>query len=335
MRRVMSTIALTLSFVFALTSNIRPAQAAAPLKIGYSDWPGWVAWEVAIQKGFFKEAGVDVEFTWFEYGPSMEAFSAGKIDAVTITNGDALVTGANGRPSTAIVLTDYSNGNDMIVGKPGIASLKDLKGKKVGLELNLVEHLLLLKGLEMNGMTEADVQLVNFPTNETPQALASGGVDAVGAWYPVSGQALKQVAGSKPLFTSADAPGLIYDAVYVGRESLVSRRDDWKKVVAVWGKTVEFIKNPATKDEAIKIMAARVNVAPEEYAKSMAGTYLLDLEGNLKHLKEADGLDSLLGSGKAADAFNTKNKVYKDAQDVKSYIDDSLVKEVAAAAAKK
>ena len=328
MRRVFS--AIVLMFALATTLLVVPASLAAePLKIGYSDWPGWVAWEVAIQKGFFKEAGVDVEFTWFEYGPSMEAFSAGKIDAVTITNGDALVTGANGKPSTAIVLTDYSNGNDMIIGKPGISSLKDLKGKRVGLELNLVEHLLLLKGLEMNGMNESDVQIVNFPTNETPQALTSGGVDAVGAWYPVSGQALKQVPGSKPLFTSADAPGLIYDAVYVSRESLAARRDDWKKVVGVWFKTVKFIKDPATKGEAVSIMAARVSVPPEEYAKSMAGTFLLDLEGNLKYLKEGPGLESVLGSSKTADAFNTKNKVYKDPQDVKSYLDDSLVKEVA------
>ena len=37
-------------------------QAAEPLKISYSDWPGWVAWQVAIDKGWFKEAGVDVKF---------------------------------------------------------------------------------------------------------------------------------------------------------------------------------------------------------------------------------------------------------------------------------
>jgi NitT/TauT family transport system substrate-binding protein len=49
--------------------------SAAPLKIAYSDWPGWVAWEVAIQKGWIKQAGVDAEFLWFEYGPSMAAGS--------------------------------------------------------------------------------------------------------------------------------------------------------------------------------------------------------------------------------------------------------------------
>lgn len=68
------------------------AHAAEPLKIGYSDWPGWVAWQVAIDKGWFKEAGINVKFEWFDYSASMDAFAAGKLDAVTMTNGDALVT---------------------------------------------------------------------------------------------------------------------------------------------------------------------------------------------------------------------------------------------------
>ena len=56
--------------------------AAQPLTVGYSDWPGWVAWQVAIDKGWFKQAGVDVKFEWFDYSASLEAFAAGKIDAV-------------------------------------------------------------------------------------------------------------------------------------------------------------------------------------------------------------------------------------------------------------
>ena len=72
-------------------------QAAEPLKIGYSDWPGWVAWQVAIDKGWFKDAGVDVKFEWFDYSASMDAYAAGKLDAVLMTNGDALVTGAGFR----------------------------------------------------------------------------------------------------------------------------------------------------------------------------------------------------------------------------------------------
>ena len=108
--------------------------AAAPLKVAYSDWPGWTAFAIAAEKGWFKDAGVDVELLWFEYGPSMEAYTAGKVDAVMVTNGDALVTGATGGKNIMILVTDYSNGNDMIVAKPGIKSLKALKGGKIGVE---------------------------------------------------------------------------------------------------------------------------------------------------------------------------------------------------------
>ena len=166
----------------------RRACAKPPLRIGYSDWPGWTAFEIGIQKGWFKEAGVDVEFDWFEYVPSMEAFAAGKVDAVMMTKGDALVTGAPGARSIAILITDYSNGNDMIVAKKGISSIKALKGKKVGLEIGLVEHLMLTKALEKNGLKITDVKLVNVPTHQTAQTLASGNVDAIGAWQPNAGR---------------------------------------------------------------------------------------------------------------------------------------------------
>ena len=132
----------------------------------------------------------------------------------------------------------------MIVGKPGINSIKDLKGKKVGVEVTLVEHLLLLKALEANGMTQSDVKLVNTPTNETPQTLASGKVAAIGAWYPISGQALKAVPGSKALFTSADAKGLIYDVLAVNPTRYAKHKEDWAKVVGVYYKCVDYLHDP-------------------------------------------------------------------------------------------
>src|SRR5687767_11600459 len=238
---------------------------AAPLKIGYSDWPGWVAWEVAIEKGWFKEKGVEVEFSWFDYVASMEAYAAGQIDAVCMTNGDALVTGATGAKSVMILINDYSNGNDMLIGAPGINGVKDLKGKKIGVEIGFVDHLLLLKALEANGMKESDVTLVNVPTNETPQVLASGDVAAVAAWQPNSGAALKLVPGSKPIYTSADVPGLIYDVLAVSPESLAAHPAEWKKVIEVWGDVVAYIRDPKTTDDAVKIMAARVGITPEQY----------------------------------------------------------------------
>jgi NitT/TauT family transport system substrate-binding protein len=296
------------------------AASAAPLKIAYSDWPGWVAWQVAIDKGWFKEAGVDVDFEWFEYVPSMEAFAAGKVDAVCVTNGDALVTGATGAPSKTIIINDYSNGNDMVVAKPGIESVKDLKGKKIGVEVGFVSHLLLLKALEANGMSEADVTLVNVPTHETPKAFASGDVDAVVAWQPNSGQALKAVPGSKAIFTSKDAPGLIYDVLAVSPASLSARADDWKKVAQVWYKVVDYFKNPETRDSAIELMAARVNLPASEYEQFVGGTKILTLEEAKAAFAKGDGLSSIYGSGAVVDKFNVDNKVYEKPQNVADYL---------------
>lgn len=317
-----------LSWIFALTllgvSTMERPAAAASLSVGYSDWPGWVAWQVAIDKGWIKDAGLDVSFQWFDYSASMDAFTAGKIDADLMTNGDTLVTGAGGGRGVMIMLTDYSSGNDMIVGEPGIKGLKDLKGKKVGIEVGLVEHLLLLHALQTAGMSEKDVSLVNAKTNETPQVLASKQVAAIGAWQPISGQAMKAVPGARPLYTSAKAPGLIYDVLAVSPASLNAHRADWMKLIGVWDKVVHYIDDPKTQDDALKIMAARVDLTPDAYKPLLKGTHLIDVAEAKKTFKKADGLASLYGSSRNADQFNVANDVYKQAQDIDSYIDPSL-----------
>ncbi len=304
----------------------------APLTIAYSDWPGWVAWDIGVQKGWFAEEGVRVDFKWFEYVPSMDAFSAGKVDAVTMTNGDALVVGASGLPSKAILINDYSNGNDMVVARPGIESVADLKGKKIGVEVGFVSHLLLLKALESAGLGEKDVTIVNVPTDQTPQTLSSGAADAIVAWQPNSGQALRELAGSKAIFTSADVPGLIYDLLYVNPDSLAENREAWKKVLRVWLRIADYIADEGNREQMLQIMSARVGLTPERYAPLMAGTHFLGLAGNLKHFvakAEADSpLASVYGSSEVVGAFQVANGVYKSALDSADYLDASLLQEV-------
>jgi NitT/TauT family transport system substrate-binding protein len=327
------------AFVFGLVLSLalgvaRSGWAEEPLKIGYSDWPGWVAWEVAINKGWLKEAGINAEFQWFDYSASMDAFGAGKIDADLVTNGDALVMGSGGSKSVMIMLTDYSNGNDMIVGKPGIKSLADLKGKKVGIEIGLVEHLLLLNGLKKAGIPEDAITLVNTKTNDTPQVLGSGAVDAIGAWQPNSGMAMQQLPGSKPVYTSADEPGLIYDVLVVNPASLKAHRDEWMKVIKLWDRVVHYINDPKTQADAVKIMSARVGLTPEQYTPLLKGTHLIDLAEGKTVFKKGDGFASLYGSSKIANDFNVKAGVYKTPEDIESYIDPSLTDAQETAAAK-
>ncbi|MGC3992162.1 MAG: ABC transporter substrate-binding protein [Chthoniobacteraceae bacterium] len=297
---------------------------AVTYKLAYSDWPGYTVIEIAKQKGWFKDAGLDVELDWFDYGPSLDAYSANKVDGVLCVPTDALVIGANGAKSKTIAITDYSEGNDRVIGAPGVDSIKDLKGKKVAVEVGLVDHLLLLQALKSNGLTQDDITLVNTPTNNIPQVLASGKVAAGCAWYPISGQALAQVAGSKPLYTSKEAPGLIYDVMIVNPASLAEHKDDWAKIAGIFYKCVDYLMDPKTHDDAVKIMAAKVGAKPEDYATNLPGTHFMTLAEAKTHLKKGDGLDSLYGSMVVGDKFNVDNKVYKESQKVPGYIAPSI-----------
>ncbi len=317
--RIFSSAVFFLALLFG-----QPIAANAPLVIGYSDWPGWVAWEIGLEKGWFEEAGVDVEFEWFDYVASMEAFAAGQLDAVCMTNGDTLVTGATGRRAQMMLINDFSNGNDMIVARPGISSVEALAGGKVGVEVGFVSHLLLLRALESVGLTEDDLELVNVRTNETPMVLASGEVDAIVAWQPNSSQSLLMAPGSQAVFTSRNDPGLIYDVLAVAPESLDARRSDWQKVFDVWYRIVDFLAEPENRAEGLRIMASRVGISAEEYAEFFEGTRMLSKAEAKERYVDAEGLQSIWGSTRVADAFNVKYRVYGDPQDISSYIDGSF-----------
>ena len=75
--RFAASFAALLSF-----ASVPSLTQAEPLKIAYSDWPGWVAWEIAIKKDWFKEEGVDVQVLWYDYVASMEAYVAGNMEVV-------------------------------------------------------------------------------------------------------------------------------------------------------------------------------------------------------------------------------------------------------------
>ena len=296
-----------------------------PITIGYSDWPGWVAWQVAIEKGWFKEAGVNVEFKWFDYSASINAFSANQLDAVSVSNGDNLVIASGGTKGIMILATDYSAGNDVIIAKEGINSIADLKGKSIATEKGLVDHLLLSTALDDAKISLSDVKLVNSMTNELPQVFASNSVDAIAVWQPVANQALKSVAGSKIIYTSKDKPGLIYDTLTVNMSHLAANKEQWAKLIQVWDKTVKYINDPATHADAVKIMSNRVGVDPQQYEQFIGGTHLLDVAANKKVFTKGSGFDSIYGSTYHVNEFNVSNGIYKVKLDVDGLIYPELV----------
>ena len=327
MRATLFSFAKPVVMAAVLIAGVSGADAE-PLKIAYSDWPGWVAWDIAKEKGFFEKHGVEVELLWFDYVASMDAFAAGKADAVCVANGDSVVLNATGARNVMILVNDYSNGNDKIVARAGIDDVKGLKGKKIGVEIGFLSHELLIKALQDNGMTEKDVELINMPTHQAAQVLASGDVDAIVAWQPHSGMALKASEGSKAVYTTADAPGIIYDTLAVAPGSILKNKAEWQKVVDAWYDVIDYMADPANEEEMLKILSARVGLTPAEYKPFLSGTRMLTKDEVLKVLEPAEGFASLYGSSDVVNEFFVANKVYDEAVDIKRTIDPSFTKAV-------
>lgn len=298
--------------------------ASAPLKIGYSDWPGWIAWDIALQKNWFQEEGVEVEFVWEDYVESMKSFETNKTNAVCMTNGDALVTGSVGKRSTCILLNDFSYGNDMVVAAPGIKNLDDLVGQTIALEEGFVPHLLFLEGLKERNIDPSTITIVNTPTNKVPDLLRAGAVQAVAAWQPNSGQALRIVPGAEEIFSSADAPGLIFDGLFIDRDHLEKNAEEWQKVVKVWYRVVDFIKNNDNRREVLDILSKRANLSPDEYEPLLEGTYILSLKEAIRCWGKRNSLSSIYGSTQYVNRFNLKNGVYDKSEEVSAYFDSSF-----------
>jgi len=319
------TRTLIASIGFALLTQ--PLTVQAEVKIGVSDWPGWVAWYVAEQKGFFKKHGADVKLVWFaNYTDSISALSAGQVDGNSQTWSDTMAPLAVGIGLKTILVNDNSAGNDALMVGPKIKSFKDLKGKKIALEEFSVSHFLLTLALNKNGMTLKDVKVVNLSAGDAAAAFMAGRVDAAMVWNPWV-NTIQASGKGKPLFTSKDVPGMVPDMLVVQEKSLKAKRKDFIGMIKAWYDVEAFLRsNP---DEAAKIMAKVVGMDAKDYKVFLPGTQFFDQKANLKAFGPATDPTSLLGVAPTISRFLLDNKLMEGKVDFAKGLDASLVKEVA------
>jgi len=323
MRRLLSILGL---LVPLLTAGV---VAAEPLKIGYSDWPGFTAWEIAKVKGLFKKHGVDVELVWFPiYTDSLTALNTGQLHCNLQTWNDTMAPLAEGVALKNILILDNSFGNDALLAKPGINSVKELKGKTIATEVGTCDQFLMLKALASAGMTEKDVTYSNLSVPDSAAAFMAGKVDAAVIWQPWVSQIQREGKG-KVLFSSADIPGLIPDILLCRTPVVEQRPADMQKLVAVWLDIIQFLKT--NEDEAVAIMAKVVEQPPDAYKAFMPGTRFFDLDMNLKGFEKRPDDSSLYGSAKSISEFLVGAGQLKAVPDYAAAIEPKFVK----AAAKK
>lgn len=323
-------------FLFSLTLAVScgPAQnsntsesgieTSQPVVLGYSSWAGWWPWAIAQEEGLFAANGLNVELKWFDgYLESLQAFSAGQLDANCQTLNDTIAFAPNSINGQVVVLVnDNSAGNDKIIVAEEINTIQDLKGKKVALEEGLVDDFLLTLALETNGMSREDIQIVNLETGAAAAAFASGKVDAVGAFPPFWLTALKR-EGSKELLSSKEFPGAIPDLLVVSRTLVNERPEIIQGLVKTWFDIREFMQN--NPEKADEIMAKRANVTVEEFQQFKQGTQFFTVEDNLEAFTPGDSMKNMPYAAQKMSQFMFEVGLIQETPDLSQLFDDQFI----------
>jgi NitT/TauT family transport system substrate-binding protein len=299
-----------------------PKHAQAEVKVGVSDWTGWVAWYVAKEQGYFKKYGADVNLVWFaNYSDSIAALSTGRLDANSQTWSDTLGPLAKGLPLKVVLVNDNSAGNDAVMVGPKVKTLADLRGHKVALEQYSISHFVLCTALSRNGLTPKDVNVVNLSAGDAAAAFMSGRVDAAVVWNPWISQIERSGTG-RAIFTSKDMPGLIPDLLVAQAQAVQTKRKDLIAMIRAWFDTEAFIR--AEPERAVAIMSKVVSLSPEQYRVFLPGTHFFDAAANLEAFdpKNPKGLVSVAPT---IAAFLSSNKLIDGQPDAAKAVDRTLL----------
>lgn len=243
------------------------AVSAAPLIIRYGapDWtlrdkvywgvPGVARYKGWLQEEFAKD-GIQLEFIGFKGGaPAVgQALANKQIDLAG--QGDLLsIIGRSAGLKTRIIfpLDKLVNANLAVPLKSTIASVKDLRGKRVAYNKGNQIHLQVLRILAANGLAEKDIRSVYLDPSSAATALATGDVDAV--FGSLELLPLRDSGVARIVYSTRGGPaGLTsYNALVVREEFLAQHPDLAQRFVNVLVRTAHWVSQPEHRDEAVKI----------------------------------------------------------------------------------
>lgn len=261
---------LLCAIAIGLAGFCGPAAAKESFRVAWSIYVGWMPWGYGDQAGIVKKwadkYGIEIEVVQInDYIESINQYTAGEFDACVMTNMDALtIPAAGGVDSTALIVGDFSNGNDGIVLKGAGRSLADIKGQRVNLVELSVSHYLLARLLESVELAEKDVTVVNTSDADIVAAFTTPDVTAVVTWNPL----LSEVAAmpeTSSVGDSADIPGEIIDLLVVNSDTLAANPALGKALTGAW---YEIMATMSASDE--DAIAARTRMA-EASGTDLAG----------------------------------------------------------------
>jgi NitT/TauT family transport system substrate-binding protein len=348
--KIIRTSALLVT-VLAIAA-IQPTYAAAAkksFKVAWSIYVGWMPWDYADQSGILKKwadkYGIDIKLTQInDYVESINQYTAGGFDACVMTNMDMLtIPAAGGVDSTAIIIGDFSNGNDGVVLKGKGKKLPDIKGQSVNLVELSVSHYLLARGLTSVGLAERDIKVVNTSDADIVGAFAAPASTAVVTWKPQLAE-VQKMPGVSPVFDSSKIPGEIIDMMVVNSATLKASPELGKALVGAWYETMQVMfATDAKATTALAQMAKASGTDVAGFKSQLATTKMFatpteaytfttspDLVKTMDLVRTFSFTHALLGKGaKSADAVGIGfpgGKTLGDAKNTRMRFDASFTK---------
>lgn len=268
--------------------------ALPPLRIGINAWPGYEFLYLAQEKGFYRDAGIDVRLVEFSsLSDARRAYERGQIDGLGTTIIEVLqARELSDRHLQIVSVVDYSDGADVVLVKPTITNPATLRGARVGVELGSLGVYVLVRALEKQGLGLADVKLVSMDQSSMAQAFEKGDIDAMVTYPPVSLTVLKN-PNAKVLFSTAEIPGEVVDVIAVDETVARDRHHQVAQLLQAFQRAMDYTKTNAA--EAHRIMAAREGITAEEFAAALTdGIRMVESSGQAEFLRPGGKLSVVI-----------------------------------------
>jgi NitT/TauT family transport system substrate-binding protein len=326
---ILIILGLLVSGLFAVScapAAEKPKTSGEVMKVAKYYWPGQFWVDIADSKGWFEEAGLNVELvdTNSDYFQSLQDMVDGKIDANNFPVFDLVRYYLQGADLVMVVNADHSSGAEAIVAKQEILSIAGLKGKKIGVDINSYMDYILDVILRRNGMSDKDLIKVEFPVEKLAEEFEKGDLDAAVAWEPFVSELIEKNA--RKLFDTSEIPGISPNGVVFHKSFIESRPNDVQAFVNVWHKTTEFIKeNPG---EAFPIIADIYGVTPGEAQAFAQVDRILDWSDNKISFSYAAGFESLHGTARQINNFMIDKGITDRQLDSTEFIDSRFIRGV-------
>ena len=265
-------------FIVAFVSACSPSEERK-LRVEANVWPGYAAGFVAEALDLWETDRIQM-VRQSSASEVARAFQNGIVEVAALTLDEALRLADQGEDIRIFFVADESAGADVILGKPPLSRMRELKGKRVAVEMSALGAFFLTRALEVNNMPPDAIEIVPITVDQSVSAYHRSDVDAVVTFEPFRTEILAE--GAVSLFDSSEIRGEILDVLVVREKTIKSFAKGLKRLVKAWLEANRMIqqKNP----EALKIAANHLELRVDEVPSAFDEIVLPDAALNEKML---------------------------------------------------